>query len=335
MKLLVVGGTLFLGRHVVEAALARGHEVTLFNRGSRPALFAGRVEQVQGNRNEAADLARLRGRAFDAAIDTCGYRPAQVEALAGVLGASVPHMVFVSSISVLASFPPRTPFDESAPMAAGDEGYGPLKARCEDALHAAWPGRAAVVRPGLIVGPHDPTGRFSYWPQRVADAADGEPVLAPGRPERPVQLIDARDLSAFCIDLAEQRRSGVFHAVDRPLPMAALLDACAAAAATRPTFVWRSDATLLRAGVAPWTGLPLWLPEDDAQHGGMLLGDNTRARSAGLACRPLVETARDTLAWLRAGGDGAPPSPARAVTIDRARERALLSADFNDQENAP
>lgn len=327
MKLLVIGGTLFLGRHAVEIALARGHEVTLFNRGRRPAVFDGRVEQVQGDRNEAADLARLRGRRFDAVLDTCGYRPAQVAALAEALGPEPPHLVFVSSISAVAAFPPHAPYDETAPVASGDEGYGPLKARCEEAVRAAWgESGAAVVRPGLIVGPHDPTNRFTHWPRRLAEAADGEPVLAPGRPERPVQLIDVRDLAAFCIDLAERRQSGCFHAIGPRAPMRDLLEACAQAAGTRPTLAWRGDATLLRQGVAPWTGLPLWIPEDEPMLGGMLLSDNARAVAAGLACRPWVETARDTLAWVRAGGDTAPPSPARATPIDRAQERAVLNA---------
>ena len=326
MNLLVIGGTLFLGRHAVDIALARGHAVTLFNRGRRAAVFEGRVEQVRGDRNEPAELERLRGRRFDAVIDTCGYRPAQVASLAHVLGPELPHLVFVSSVSAVAAFPPRTPFDETAPVAQGDDGYGPLKARCEQAAQAAWGEGAAIVRPGLIVGPHDPTGRFAYWPQRLVDAADGAPVLAPGRPGRPVQVIDVRDLAAFCIDLAEHRRGGLFHAVGPRVPMAELLEACARAAGTRPTLAWRSDASLLDHGVAPWTGLPLWIPEDDPELGGMLLSDNRRAAGAGLVCRPLLETARATLEWLRAGGDTAAPSPARAHPIDRAQERAVLAA---------
>src|SRR4029077_3949805 len=149
----------------------------------------------------------LRGRAFEAAIDTSGYRPEQARAMAETLGGMAEHYTFVSSMSVYRECPPGRSFDEHAPLAEGHDGYGPLKARCEEALEAALPGRVAHVRPGLIVGPHDPTDRFTYWPRRVAR---GGAVLAPGRPERPVQFIDARDLAEWCVRLAEARRTGTF-----------------------------------------------------------------------------------------------------------------------------
>src|SRR5439155_26778332 len=136
-----------------------------------------------------------------AVIDPSGYRPEQVRAVIGVLGSAIAHYTFISSISVYRDFPPHRSFDEDAPLAQGDQGYGALKARCEDVLEETLPGQIARVRPGLIVGPHDPTDRFTYWPRRVARGGN---VLAPGRPERAVQLVDVRDLAEWCVRLAEQ-----------------------------------------------------------------------------------------------------------------------------------
>ena len=190
MRVLIMGGTLFLGRHIAEAALERGHEVTLFNRGLRnPTLFPA-AEKLTGDRN--TNLTALAGRRFDAVIDPSAYGPEQIDLLLSTLGEPPAHYTFVSAISVYGRNPPKRRYDESTDVVAGHEGYGALKARAEEALLAAMPGRAAVVRPGLIVGPYDPTGRFTYWPCRVA--AGGQ-VLAPGRRERPVQFIDARDLA--------------------------------------------------------------------------------------------------------------------------------------------
>lgn len=318
MHLLLIGGTVFLGRHIVEAALAAGHRVTLFNRGrSAPGLFA-QVGSVLGDRDTPEGLAALQGRRFDAVIDTCGYRPGQMTAMAAALAPSEAPYLFVSSISVVRGFPPHARYDEGALRLDGDEGYGALKARCEDAIAAAWRGPLCIVRPGLIVGPHDPTGRFTYWPERVARGGE---VLAPGRPERPVQWIDARDLAAWCLRLAQARTAGVFHAVGPNLPMATLLEACRRVANPAASFRWMDDAALLAAGVEPWTGLPLWLPEDDPDHGGMLLADDTRARAAGLVTRPVEDTVRATLAWRQ--GDGRELQP-KVTTLSPGREAELL-----------
>lgn len=322
MKLLVLGGTVFLGRGIVAAALARGHEVTLFNRGRRdPDLFPD-VERLRGDRD--GDLEALSGRAFGAVIDPSGYRPEQLRAVAQVLGGSASHYTFISSISAHREFPPGRPFDEDAPLAEGNEGYGALKARCEEVLAEALPGRAAIVRPGLIVGPHDPTDRFTYWPGRVAA---GGRVLAPGRPERPIQLIDVRDLAEWCVRLAEARQIGVFNAVgpETALTMGALLEECRSVAASDARFTWVPDAELSATSIEPWTGMPLWIPEDDPTHGGMLLADNRRAIAAGLTFRPIAETIRATLEWDRAR-DGAPgTSPNRAIPITRERESEILA----------
>ena len=315
MQLLVLGGTVFLGRHVVEAALASGHQVTVLNRGNHAMPFADRVESMRGDRN--GDLTALRGRRFDAVIDCCGYTPDQLQRTADALGAGVGHYVFVSTISVLAGFAPHTPYDETAPVTTSAEGYGGGKARAEEAIEAAYRGRVTHVRPGLIVGPHDPTGRYVYWPLRVAQ---GGPVLAPGRPQRPVQIIDVRDLAQWCVDLAMRRQAGVFHAVGPMGSMEQMLEACRPAAGSDATWRWYSDAELLAAKVSPWMGLPLWIPEEDAEYGGLLLGRNDRAVAAGLFTRSWDDTARDTLAWAQAVGLSIP-----ATALQPQRERELLA----------
>lgn len=316
MKLLILGGTVFLGRHVVEAASAAGCEVTLLNRGTHDVAFAQPVEHLRGDRD--GDLAALHGRRFDAVVDCSGYTPAQLQRTADALGDQVDHYVFVSTISVYARFPPGRVFDETAPVTPSPEGYGGGKARAEEVIQAALPGRVTVLRPGLIVGPHDPTGRFTYWPLRLAR---GGRVLAPGRPDRPVQCIDARDLAAWCVRLAQQPTPGVFHGVGPTGTMAGLLQACKQATGTDAQLVWCDDARLLRANVAPWSGLPLWIPEADADFGGMLLASDQRAVQAGLTTRSWVATARDTLAWALAAG-----SPAgSAVTLTAEAEAEILA----------
>jgi len=320
MKLLVLGGTQFLGRHVVEAALAQGHELTLFNRGRHNVdLFPG-VTKLRGDRDH--DVGALRGHDFDAVIDTSGYRPEHLQTVATALAGRVGHYVFVSSISVYRAFPPGQHYDETAALQTGVEGYGALKARAEEAITAAMPGRVAIVRPGLIVGPHDPTGRFTYWPLRVAR---GGRVLAPGRPQRPVQWIDARDLAAWCVHLAGQRVSGVFNAVASGATMGQLLASCAAVAGQAAQFNWVPDQRLVDAGVSPWTELPLWIAQDDAAFGGMLLADNGRALRAGLVIRPLEDTIGATLAWARQCPDEPDAGAKRVATLTAEREAQLLA----------
>ena len=322
VRILVLGGTLFLGRHIVEAALARGHEVVLCNRGRRnPHLFP-QIEKLRGDRD--GDLSALRGRRFDAVIDPSGYRPEQVRAVIGVLGSAIAHYTFISSISVYRDFPPHRSFDEDAPLAQGDQGYGALKARCEDVLEETLPGQIARVRPGLIVGPHDPTDRFTYWPRRVARGGN---VLAPGRPERAVQLVDVRDLAEWCVRLAEQYRIGVFNAVGprSTLMMGRLLEDCAAVTESFARFIWIPDEDLLAAEVKPWTELPLWIPESDSRMGGMLLADNRRAVAAGLTFRPLGDTIRVTLDWDRQEGAVRNNLPIRVTPIAPWREAELIA----------
>jgi len=320
MRVLVLGGTKFVGRHVVEAALARGDELTLFNRGrTAPRLFDG-IEQLRGDRGGDLDALR-RGGPWDVAIDISGYEPDQVAASSRALADRVEHLTFVSTISVYAGQAAAV-IDEDAALDADGDGYGPRKARCEQAVHAALPERALVVRPGVIAGPHDPTNRFSWW---VARLARGGRVLVPGAPDRVVQLIDARDLAAWILDMAQRRATGVFNAVgpQAPLTMEGLLRACDPDA----ELVWVADEQLLAAGVQPWDALPLWIPRSDAQAAALMRIDGSRAWAVGLRLRPLAETARDVLASLRA--DGEPPESERArraTGLDRAVEARLLAS---------
>lgn len=339
MKLLVLGGPRFLGRHLTQAALARGHRVTLFHRGrTGPDLFP-EAEKLFGDR--AADLALLDGRAWDAAIDTCGFLPQVVRQAVDRLLRSAGHYTFVSSVSVYEDFsrpgldeqaPARrlTPeqweeietFDRSDPASAPGFGalYGPLKTECERVVLDEFAGRSAVVRPGLIVGPHDYMDRFPWW---VARVAEGGEVLAPGRPERPVQVVDARDLADWMLRLAEGGVSGVFNATGpaAPLPMREVLETCRDASGSDARFTWVDEAFLVEREVPPWDGLPLWVPETTSTDwAGILQIDVRRAVASGLGFRPLVETARDTLAWERTRG----PHAWRAG-VERDRERALLA----------
>jgi 2'-hydroxyisoflavone reductase len=324
MRLLVLGGTIFLGRHVVEAALRRGHEVTLFNRGRHgPDLFPA-SEKLRGDRD--GDLAPLRGRRWDAVIDTSGHTPQAVRASAELLAAAVEHYTFVSTLAVYADFPRAPGLDESArivtlaaspPAAVSPETIGPLKVLCERALEPAVGDRALVVRAGLLVGPHDPTDRFTYWPHRVARGGE---VLAPGVPEQAVQIIDARDLADWILAAAESGRVGVYNATGpaEPLAMQQLLATCEAEGGRDARFTWVDDAFLLSAGVKPRMELPLWMP--GARGAGAV--DCRRAIAEGLAFRPLAATVRDTLAW----DSSRPAATPRRAGITREREQQLLDA---------
>jgi 2'-hydroxyisoflavone reductase len=304
MRLLVLGGTVFLGRHIVTAAQARGHELTLFNRGlSDPGPIAG-IEQIHGDREH--DLALLAGRRWDAVIDTSGYVPRVVTDSARALADAVDRYVFVSSISAYGTFP-EPGLDESAPTAPDPVPatedvlghYAELKAACERVVEDVLPGRALVIRPGLIVGPFDPTERFTYWVRRLAA---GGRVLAPRAPDQPVQLIDARDLAEWIVRMVEAGATGVFNATGpaAPLTFGPMLERIAVATGSRAELVWIDERRLAEAGVEPWDELPLWLDVDrHPDFRGFLAADIARALAAGLSLRSLEETARETLAWTR------------------------------------
>jgi 2'-hydroxyisoflavone reductase len=334
MKLLILGGTLFLGRYLVEAALARNHEVTLFNRGQHsPELFPN-VEKLRGDRDGGLDA--LRGRRWDAVVDTSGYVPRLVRASAELLADAVEHYTFISSISVYPHFR-SVGLDESAPVGTLEdpateeitgESYGPLKALCEQAVEQALPGRALIVRPGLIVGPHDYSDRFTYCVRRVAQ---GGKVLAPAHPDWHTQIIDVRDLAEWTLSMAERQQAGVYNATgpEYDLTFGRLLEICRAVTGGDARFTWVSEAFLLEQQVAPWSELPLWIPLSDPDMLGFSDVSCAKAIAAGLIFRDLAATVRDTLAWDATRAATAEP-PARALQpragLAPEREQELLRA---------
>jgi 2'-hydroxyisoflavone reductase len=325
MDLLVIGGGRFVGRAIVLAALAAGHRVSTFSRGQQP-VPAG-VQALHGDRRQ--DLSALGGGRWDAVIDCCGYLPGEVAAVARALAGRCPRYVFVSSVSVYADHArPRTEEDPLSELADpadetfSPERYGALKAGCEAALRTHWPGTFLCLRPTLVVGPNDPTGRFSWWPAR---AAAGGPMLWPGRPQAPLQWVDARDLAAFALRAAAQAWQGALN-VGSPAGQwcwGDLAQACAEATDAAFTPVWLPQAALLAAGVQPWSELPLWLPEGEGPHAAFLQVDCRRAQALGLVCRAPRRTVADTLDWWR----GLPPAQQRfeATGLSPEREQALLA----------
>jgi nucleoside-diphosphate-sugar epimerase len=295
VRILVLGGTRFLGRAVVDAALAEGHELTLFNRGeTNPGLY-GDVERLHGDRTR--DLVALRGRRWDAVVDTSGYVPGVVGAAANALAEAAGLYCFVSSVSAYASF--AGPVREGDPEAElGDQpddqllpdyaNYGALKVLCERAVREVFGDNTLVARPGLIVGPHDPTGRFTYWPHRFARGGD---VLVPGPPERRVQFVDVRDVGEWIVRSCERALTGTYNVTRPGVTWGELVDACVAT--SPPATVWVDDAFLLEHEVGQWMELPLWIA--DAGAVGLHLADVSRALADGLTFRPLATTVGDTL----------------------------------------
>ena len=320
MKLLVLGGTKFLGRATVEAALARGHEVTLFNRGETNPELHPEAEKLRGDREH--DLSALEGRSWDAVIDPSGYVPHVVRASAEALADSTGHYLFISSVSVYGDF--SGPRDEASPLEelAEDKpddrlledysNYGALKVLCERAVSETIPDRNALVRPGLIVGPHDPTGRFTYWPHRIARGGE---VLVPGPPEQTVQFIDVRDLASWVIDLSENKTAGSFNAINEGVSWQALAETCRDVAGSDASFTYVDGDYLVEQVVGQWMELPLWLHDADAV--GMHMTDVSRAIAAGLTFRPLEDTVRGTL-------DEAETTDAAGMAPER--EEELLAA---------
>jgi 2'-hydroxyisoflavone reductase len=327
LSILILGGTGFLGPHTVDYALARGHRVTLFNRGKRnPDLFPG-LETILGDRDGKLD--GLRGRAWDAVIDNSGYVPRIVRMSAEMLAPTVGQYLFVSSISVYGEAP-RPGADETHPVEVVPDPdsedvqkhYGGLKALCEKAAEAALPGRTTAIRPGLIVGPMDPSDRFTYWPVRVAKGGE---VLAPGDGSDPVQLVDVRDLAAFIVSCVEDRSFGTFNAVgpERELTMKAMLEACRKGSRSDATIVWVASSFLSEQQVSPWSDMPAWVP-GTGETAGFARVDVRRALAKGLRFRPILETAKDTLAWW-----GTLPPDRKATPragLDAEREAKVLAA---------
>jgi 2'-hydroxyisoflavone reductase len=328
MDVLILGGTRFLGRALVEGARARGHRVTLFHRGKTGGALHAGVERILGDRER--DLARLDGRRWDAAFDTCGFVPRVVRASTERLAGRVGHYGFVSTISVYAE--PLAPHsDESAAVAtladesaesAAPESYGALKALCERAAERSLPGRVLCARAGLLVGPFDYTDRFSYWVRRIARGGD---VLVPDALDQPVQFIDARDAAGWMIRAAESGITGTFNVTGpaAPLRFGAFLEAARAALGSEARFIPVAEDFLRARGVIPWSELPLWTAGDT----GHTSIDVSRALARGLEFRALDETLRDTLEGLRTS----PPTPGvgsafpMPASLSAERERELLA----------
>ena len=344
MNLLILGGTQFIGRHLTEAALAAGHDVTLFNRNRRGAELFSEVETLVGDRQ--GDVSALKGKTWDAVIDTSAYTPLAARRTAELLQNAVGHYTFVSSVSVYQDFS-EAGMDEDAPVgtitdeetaaaetterpdtgivaAAYGRKYGPLKVRCERVVEEVFPGRALVVRPGLVIGPYDYSDRFTYWVRRVGLAGKGHPeVLAPGEPERRVQFIDARDLATWMLDATVAKVTGTFNATgpDYALTFGAFLETTRRVLNPEAELVWVEDEFLVGRGLEPGELMP-WHPV------GAMPGyenffdiDISRAVERGLTFRPLGETIRDTFAWDQSRDDGEPLK----AGLTAEREAALLN----------
>lgn len=334
MDILVIGGSVFVGRTLVEAALARGHKVTTFNRGRTGADVPG-VIAVRGDREDPADLARLaESGTWDAVIDVCGFTPRVVGDSVRALNGRAGAYAFISTIGVYQDWP-NGPVDESsaripcAPDAGADDGdYSTLKAGCERAVEGGFDGRVLVVQPGLILGPYENVGRLPWWLRRIAA---GGRVLAPGDPDREMQLIDVRDLVAFTLDHVEAGSEGRYMASGAPAntTMGRWLADCVEATGSDAELVWVDDEFLLSHGVEVWTELPLWAPPGEGL-AAVWAPDSSRALADGLEPRPVRDTVADTWAWLTTLGESeALPryrSHAGTPGIDPDKEARILAA---------
>lgn len=332
MRLLILGGTQFLGRAVAHAAVTDGHEVVCAARGEAGAV-PDSARLVRIDRRDPASYAAIDG-TYDAVVDVSS-RPSHVRGALAALADRVDHWIYTSSASVYRDVTARgqrvedSPTHDPAapehddPAADGYANYGPCKIACEDAVRdAVGADRAFCCRAGLIVGPEDTSGRYTYWPTRVA--AGGE-ILAPGTPEDPVQFIDVRDLADWYVRVATERLAGTYDGTGASMPRGEFLDAVAAGVGAHvPRFTWVDDGFLTEASVNPWAGprsLPLWLPMSEAP--GFLDRDVSASLAAGLTSRDPAATARDTLAWSR-GLDPATPIPAAGPGLVPADERDVL-----------
>jgi 2'-hydroxyisoflavone reductase len=324
LKILVLGGTVFVGRALVEVAVARGHEITLFHRGQHNVERPDTVATIHGDRD--GGLAPLAGGRWDAVLDVCGYFPRIVRQSAELLASRADLYVFISTLSVYRDFAVRH-LDEDYPLAELEDPsvekiepktYGGLKVLCERVVEQAVPGRSLIIRPGLIVGPNDPTDRFTYWPARMARGGE---VLAPGDPQGELQFIDVRDLAEWVVSMVEEGSAGAYNATGRgaPVTFERLLEECGKAAGQEAAVTWVAESFLLEQKVAPWIDLPLWLP-CKPEFAGFSSVRIERALNRGLGFRPLAETVRDVLAWNAAR----PADRQPAAGLDPAREQELL-----------
>lgn len=324
LKILILGGTGFTGPHQVETALGRGHQVTLFNRGkTHPGLFP-QVENLTGDRE--GDLSALAGRQWDAVIDNSGNVPRWVASAAAVLQGNVSHYMYVSSISAYAD-QSVVGLSETAPLQRIDpahaeeltaNNYGGVKALCEARTREAFPQSNTIVRTGLVVGPGDPTDRFTYWPVRIHD---GGTVLAPGKPTDPIQCIDARDLAQWMITALEEKHFGIYNVTGprQPLTIGEFLEGVKGTVNSDATFSWVPADFLQKKGITPWGDMPLWVPTG-SEISGLTTIDISRALKAGLTFRPMALTVQDSLAWFRSE----PGQRLLKAGLTPAREAALL-----------
>ncbi|WP_033342558.1 NAD-dependent epimerase/dehydratase family protein [Catenuloplanes japonicus] len=320
MRLLVLGGTEFVGRAVVEAAVGRGWGVTVLNRGRNAAIPPG-VVSLRGDRTVRDGLAALDGLSFDAVVDTWSWDPAVVAPPAVSAG----WYAYISSRSVY-QWPVAAGASESAslvPPSTDISDYAGIKRAGELAAVEAFGDRALLVRAGLILGPHENIGRLPWWLTRIARGGD---VLAPGPASLPLQYIDARDLANWTLSALEAGLGGPYNLVSPSghATMSALLSACVSVTGSAATLRWAEPAAILDAGVAPWTELPIWLPPGES-HDAMHTSDVSRAVATGLRCRPVTETVADTWAWLESIGGVAPQRADRPpVGLDPDAEAAIL-----------
>jgi 2'-hydroxyisoflavone reductase len=336
VRVLVLGGTWFLGRTVVEEALARGFDVTTFNRGRSGTPVPG-AKQIHGDRNNPEDLARLAAHGpFDAVIDPSGYVPAQVGQTAAALAEATGRYVFISSVSAYTGWPvepltEKSPVLNCPPDADADFGYdgepgwptryGFTKSGSEAAVRRVFGDAGTVIlRPGVILGPWEYVGRLPWWLNRLRR---GGKILAPGSPDRAIQPVDVRDAAAFALHTALAETGGTFN-VAAPVghtTFAAMLDACQQVTGSDGELVWADPPFLTEHGVRQWTELPLWRTPP-----GTWNVATDAAAAAGLACRPIEETVADTWAWLNGAGSTIRHERAAELGIDPDRERALVQA---------
>jgi len=339
LRILMLGGTSFLGPHTVRAALARGHEVTLFNRGkTNPQLFP-ELEKLRGDRY--GDMSALEGRKWDAVVDTFAYVPSVVTNTAKIIGDNVKQYVLISTVSVYRAYT-EPGMDENGELATVPddvvtkvqthrevgENYGGFKALCERAAEEAMPGRVCTVRPGLIVGPDDPSDRFTYWPVRVARGGE---ILSPGTPKDFIQFIDVRDLADFIVLCMERRIMAIMNA-DSPagsVTIGGLLDACKEVSGSDARFTWVPSEFLAENGVQAWSDMPVWVPaKEDYKGFGQV--STERATKAGLKHRPIPDTVRDTLKWF--GEQPEERQKALRAGIKPEREVEVLAAWHKHEE---
>ena len=308
MKILILGGTIFLGRHIVDSALEKGYELTLFNRGQHnPDLFP-EIEKIHGDRK--TDIDKLKGREWDAVIDTCGYVKSDAVKSTQVLKDTTGKYIFISSLSVYADFK-KPGIDESYPVGKIEdedveemnfENYGPLKALCEDVVCKAYPHSHVNARAGLLVGPYDFSDRFTYWVRRVAE---GGKILCPGDGNTLIEYIDIRDLADWTLKMAENDSCGTYNAtgLDHEYTMREFLEDCRSVSGSDAEFIWADDEFLKENNVAPWTDMPLWLPDSDPEFAGFSKINIDKALNDGMTFRKPADTIKATLDWDRTRTD--------------------------------